>query len=83
MDDLDDILWSLMHRFCYFLELTGSVLPLEFYGEIEHDLTNNLVFFLETKEQDEGIITKKETLAQALLQAKTKAYAYEKMGLLT
>lgn len=81
MDDLDDMLWSLVHRFCYFLDLTGSVLPLEVYEEIEHDLKNGLIFFLEAQEQDFGIKTKKETLAITLLQAKTKAYAYQKKGL--
>ncbi len=82
MDDLDDLLWSLTHRFCYFLDLSGSVLPLELYEEIENDLKNKLVFFLETQEQDAGIKTKKETLAESILQAKTKAYAYYKKGLI-
>jgi hypothetical protein len=83
MDDLDDFLWSLVHRFCYFLDLTGSVLPLELYEEIEHDLQNGLIFFLEAQEQDFGIKTKKEILAATLLHAKTKAYAYQKKGLFT
>ncbi|MBD3231309.1 hypothetical protein GF322_01470 [Candidatus Dependentiae bacterium] len=83
MDDLDDMLWSLTHRFCYFLDLTGSALPLDFYEEVESDLENKVVFFLEAQEQDEEIITKKETIAQTILKAKTKAIAFEEKGIFT
>lgn len=82
MDDLDDLLWTLVHRFCFFLDLTGTRLPLSFYQEVETDLENGAVFFLEYKEQDEGITTKKETIMHALVQAKTRALAYEKKGIL-
>lgn len=81
MDDLDDVLWSLVHRFCFFLDLTGSILPMAFFEEVEHDLANGLVFFLESKEQDAGIKSKKECLAEALIQAKTRAVAYYKNGI--
>ncbi len=83
MDDLDDFLWSLTLRFCFFLDFTGSILPLDLYDEIEQDLSNGFISFLEAPEQDPGIKTKKELLSIALLQAKTKAYAYHKKGLLT
>lgn len=81
MDDLDDLFWSLTLRFSFFLDLAGSCLPLEFYEKVEHDLENGTVAFLETPEQDAGITSKKETLTRSLIQAKTKAYAYHKMGL--
>ena len=83
MDDLDDLLWSLVHRFCFFLDLAGSSLPLTFYEEIESDLESKIIFFLEAQELDEGIKTKKDTLIKALLKAKAKAYAFEKNGLFT
>jgi hypothetical protein len=83
MDDLDDLHWSLVHRFCYFLDLTGSVFPEEFYNEIEEDLASKAVYFLEVKEQDEGIKTKKETIIDALVHAKTKSIAYTKMGIIS
>jgi hypothetical protein len=83
MDDLDDLFWSLVHRFAFFLDLTGSSLPVSFYEEAEHDIHNNAVFFLEYKEQDEGITSKKETLAEAFLQAKARAIAYEKKGIIS
>jgi hypothetical protein len=83
MDDLDDLLWSLVHRFCFFLDLAGSSLPISFYEEIESDLASKVIFFLETPEQDEGIKSKKETLTETLMRAKTKALAFEKTGLFT
>ena len=83
MDDLDDLLWSLTHRFKFFLDLEGSSLPLTFYEEIESDLNGNVVPFLEAEEQDEGIKGKKAFIAEALIKAKAKAFAFEKRGLFT
>jgi hypothetical protein len=82
MDDLDDLLWSLVHRFCYFLDLAGTSLPVAFFEEIEQDLEQKVVFFLETKEQDDGIKSKKETLLEGLVQGKAKALAYQQ-GIMT
>jgi hypothetical protein len=81
MDDLDDLFWSLTHRFCFFLDIAGGTLPFNIYEQIENDLAARSVFFLEFKEQDGGITTKKETLATALLHAKARAFAYEKKGI--
>ena len=83
MDDLDDMLWSLTYRFSWFLDLIGSKLPLEFYEEIEFDLESKVIFFLESQEQDEGIKTKKEVIAEAVLKAKAKAIAFEEQGIFT
>lgn len=83
MDDLDDLLWSLTHRFCYFLNLVGSYLPVEFYEEVENDISNGTAFFLEIEEQDNDIKTKKETIVDALVRAKAKAIAFEDRGLFT
>lgn len=83
MDDVDDLCWSLVHRFCYFLELYGSTLPRAFYDDIERQITDGEVFFLEVGEQDEGVTSKKDILMQALLNAKTKSIAFEKSGLIT
>lgn len=75
MDDLDDMFWTLTHRFGYFLELAGSELPLSFYDKIEDDLVNRGVRFLEMKEQDDGITSKKQILIEMLLKGKTRSIA--------
>ncbi|MCB9493243.1 MAG: hypothetical protein H6679_03140 [Epsilonproteobacteria bacterium] len=82
MDDLDELLWLVTHRMCFFLDLSGWTLPLEFYEEVEDDLENKLVYFLETKEQDDDIRSKKDMLSDALLQAKVKAIAFHKKGVM-
>ncbi|KKP24314.1 MAG: hypothetical protein SZ59_C0002G0160 [candidate division TM6 bacterium GW2011_GWF2_28_16] len=81
-DDLDDLLWSLVHRFSFFLNLAGSQLPAQFYEEVENDISSGTVFFLELEEQDQAIKTKKEVFLQTLLDAKTKSLAFERLGII-
>lgn len=83
MDDLDDLFWTLTHRFCFFLDLTGGALSVSSLDEIEHDLITKSVYFLEMKEQDKGITSKKEILASALLKCRMRALAFERRGLIT
>jgi hypothetical protein len=78
MDDLDDLYMSLTHRFCWYLDFTAGFFPVAFYEEIEDDITKKVAFFLEFKEQDEGIRSKKEILLEAVVKAKAKAVAIEK-----
>lgn len=82
MDDLDSLLWALVLRFNFFLDLSGYGIPLDIYTEIESALNDGSIFFLESQEQDEGVRGKKELLAEALFRAKTKAFAYHKKGIL-
>lgn len=82
MDDLDSLLWELVNRFNFFLDLSGFCLPLNFYEEVEKDLEDKTVYFLESQEQDNGVKPKKEIFAEKLFHAKTKAYAYHKKGIL-
>lgn len=77
-DDLDDLEWSLVHRFRYFLELVGAMLPVSLFEEIEEALIHKEVFFLEVEEQDKGIRSKKELFLQSLANAKSKAIAVQK-----
>ncbi len=81
-NDLDDLMWSLICRFGYFIELTGSHIPLETYIAIEHDLEENPhpLFLLE--EQEDYIETKLHYLQRCVLLGKAKAHAYQ-AGLIT
>ncbi len=83
MDDLDDMFKSLTLRFCYNVDLFGGALPLQFFDEVDHDLNNGLVLFLEAEEQDAGIKSKKNEIRDHLIQAKTKALAYVKNGIIS
>lgn len=75
MDDLDDLFWTLTHRFGYFVELAGAELPLSFYDKVEESLINRDVRFLEMNEQDDGITSKKQLLIEKLLKGKTLSIA--------
>lgn len=79
-DNLDELWDSLVKRFVWFLDFRGSTLPVEFYEQVEEDLKSNVVFFLEVDEQDEGVKTKKEIVAEAIIKGKTKAIALEQGG---
>ncbi len=76
-DDLDDLEQSLIARGIFLLDLTGSLLPLDFYTQAEQDLTSHAIAFLEEEEQDEGITSKKELLCRALLNGQIKALAHQ------
>ncbi|MFA6527473.1 MAG: hypothetical protein WCT20_03555 [Candidatus Babeliales bacterium] len=80
MDDMDDLFWTLTHRFCFFLDLTGGALPVAVHDVIEQQLATKAVYFLEMKEQDQGITSKKEILAGALLKSRMRAIAFERKG---
>lgn len=81
-NDLDDIYWTLIHRFNYFLDLMGTHIPSSFYQEIREDIASNNLLLLNLAEQDVCIQTKRECLQYALLEAEARSRAYEK-GILT
>lgn len=79
-DDVDSLQWALVHRFRYFITLTGSIFPIDFYENIEHDLKNHCVPFL-LSEQD-AVKTKNEVLLETVILGKTKAIAYRDAGII-
>ena len=81
-DNLDDLWDTLLRRFKWFLELKGSSLPVAFYEQIEDDMESNVVPFLEADEP-EGVTPKKVILSKAIFEAKSKAIAFAKSGVIT
>jgi len=79
-NDLDDLYWSLIHRFCFFLEIASPELPVEFYEKMKNDLATQQLLLLELEEQEELIETKGNYLMQAILQGQAKKQAAE-MGI--
>jgi hypothetical protein len=73
VDALDDLLWSLLHRYCYFLELTGSLLSPEFYKIVLHDIDNKKLLISVVEEQDELLKPKVLFLKEKVLTAQAKA----------
>ncbi|MCF7900018.1 hypothetical protein K9K77_00780 [Candidatus Babeliales bacterium] len=70
--DLNDLYWGLVERYCYFLELTGTLLNEKTIATIHKDLLNNPPSWIKTEEQEQGLETKKDRLLQALVETKTK-----------
>lgn len=80
-NDLDDLYWSLIHRFCYFLQLASPELPVEFYEEIKNDLASTELLLLELEEQEELIETKRDCLTQAIFEGQARKQAID-MGVI-
>jgi len=80
LDTLNSLLWSLVYRFCYFIELWGSAIPDNAYDKMIADAPT--IHFLQILEQEEQVTPKLEILMRALKTGKTKAVAY-KRGILS
>jgi len=78
IDNVDDMLWSLVHRFCDFLEIVGHELPIEFYPEFKDQLFSSKLLILQLEEQEKSITTKQTQLVQALFEGEARARAYQK-----
>jgi len=78
IDNVDDMLWSLVHRFCDFLDIVGHELPVEFYPEFKDQLFSSNLFVLQLEEQEKSITTKETKLVQALFEGEARARAYQK-----
>lgn len=80
--DANDLYWSLVERYAYFLDLVGSQLNLETCEAIKKDIREQKISWLQASEQEEGLQTKTERLTEVLLEteAKIRAGSY---GLIT
>lgn len=78
INDLDDLHWTLLNRYCYFLELTPADMPSSFYQKVRNDLrtnADNIVLFA-LKEQDEFIEPKFSYMQRTVMAAETTAYRH-------
>lgn len=74
----DDISWSLIHRFCYILQLTHKSITQEEYNQIMQEIRTIPCTLLQTEEQEKILQTKKEYLLQQLNNYKHLAHPREK-----
>ncbi len=70
--DVNDMYWSLVERYCFFLELSGSQLSLNTCNLIKEDLATHGAPWLLHKEQEAHTQTKSERLITALLEAEAR-----------
>lgn len=70
-DDISSMLWSLVYRLAYFVDIAGSQLPASFYQNIQKDFSTSGIALLNYPETEELAQTRKEFLSKTIL----KAYA--------
>ena len=81
-DDLDELLWTFINRFCAFLSLSGSDLPLSFYEKAQEDIQRGIAHLDSIAEQEDLIKTKRAYLQETILAGVAKSMARDQ-GLLT
>jgi hypothetical protein len=81
-DELDDLSHSLLERFVYFLDLTGSELSLNAIEAMKNDLNMGNVVLCAIGEQEECLSSKYQRLSNALIETEAKIMA-RKRGIIT
>lgn len=80
-NDLDDLYWTLITRYCYFLDLTATDIAPSFYTHVKHDLLAGNIILFELPEQDSIIETKLSYMQRTLISAEAQSRAhYMSMG---
>ena len=72
-DDLNNLYISLVERYCFFLDITHSQLPVTFYQKVKDDVHTGLMCFLELPEQEKYLETKSQRLLRAVFEGEAKA----------
>jgi len=72
---VDELYWTLITSFCYFLELSGTELTQEFYQTAKQDIATEQELLWSLAEHDAFITPKKQYLERALFVAQTRARA--------
>jgi len=75
-DSVDDLCWSLIHRFCYFVELSGEHLSKDFYAQVIHDLQTKPLMLVAMEEQESLMTTKKSHLISRMQNCRDICKAY-------
>ena len=72
VNDLDDLFWSLIHRYTYFLDIVGSLMQSHLYDEINNDIAAHSLLLLTLPEQDSFILDKASVLSRAIERVQEK-----------
>ena len=76
VNDLDDLYWTLVHRYCYFIELNASEFTLEFYEKIKHDVASEHCLLLELEEQDSLVEKKSDFFLKQIMAHEAQQRAF-------
>ncbi len=78
LSDLDDLYWSLLSRYCYFLKIHATLIPLSFYEFVEKDLEKDAPKIVSLEEQESFIESKKSYFTRTILECRAKYVAFQK-----
>ena len=80
-NELDDLFWTLIHRFCFFLDVAHDLLPVKFFEAIKNDITTEQLLLVELEEQEALITSKRDHLLHVIRRNLARKQAVNK-GLL-
>jgi len=78
LNDLDDLYWTLLTRYCYFIELTATELAPSIFATIKNDISAGNILLLSLPEQDALVESKLSYLQRTLITAEAQSRAYHK-----
>jgi hypothetical protein len=81
-ESLDELYWSLIYRFCYFLEIAGTELHQSAYEIIVSDLNSQKLSLWKLEERDAFITPKELYLKQRVFEAEVRSRAWH-AGIIT
>ncbi len=76
-NDLDDLYWTLVHRYAFFLDLAGPQMHPESYQQVKQDIAHQNLLLFDLEEQDSWIETKAMYLSRVLFKAEAKSRGIE------
>ncbi|MBS1986720.1 hypothetical protein JST99_02205 [Candidatus Dependentiae bacterium] len=76
VDDLNDLFVSLIERYCYFIDVSATDLPLDFYNTVSKEIATLSLPLLDLEEQEEYIEPKKQRLLRSLAHGQARCAAY-------
>ncbi len=66
VDAFDDLCWSLIHRFCYFIDIAGPDISQDTFIAIVNDIATQKLVLFAIEEQEDLMLSKKDFLLKKI-----------------
>lgn len=76
-NDLDDLYWTLLNRYCYFMEVAAIDMPETFYKALKNDISSNKILLFELPEQDFIVESKLSYMQRSMMESEVRAYGFQ------
>lgn len=76
-NDLDDLYWTLLNRYCYFMEVAALDMPESYYSALKNDIRSNKIVLFELPEQDFIVEPKLSYMQRSIMEAEVRAYGFQ------